>query len=502
MRIRETAHPLLYEINTRIWVKEVAPHKKVPTLADVPDGALDEIAGLGFDLVWLMGVWQTGAMGREHALQEPNLQRYKNILPDLSSEDVLGSPYAVQEYRAAVPLGGAGAMATFRRRLAERGVGLVLDFVPNHTAEDHPWIFSRPELYIQGDERSLQERPDDFFTAETCQGKKVIAHGRDPYFPPWSDTAQLNYADPAARAAMTETLMEIAGQCDGVRCDMSMLMLEEVFARTWDERARPADGAAPTAGEFWTGAIGRVRERYPEFVFIAEVYWNLESRLQALGFDYTYDKALYDRLLSGSGAAVRRHLSADGKFQQRAVRFLENHDERRAAEAFPGARHAAAAVISYTLPGMRFFYEGQLDGRKIQVPVQLGRRPVEERDRAVREFYERLLAELRRSAMRRGKWRRLEARSAWSDNGIWEQFVIQRWDGDEAGARLVAVNYGPHQAQCYVALDFAALGKGLFLLRDLLTGVSYEREGSSLKDPGLYLDMAPYQAHLFSLEQL
>jgi len=500
MRIQETDHPLLYQINTRVWTRELGGQKKPFTLARIPDGALEEIAGLNFDLVWLMGVWQTGEIGQ--ALAREHSSEYRQNLPDLTLEDVIGSPYAVQDYRVSDSLGGPDALAHVRSRLAKPGIGLILDFVPNHTARDHPWVFSHPEFYVHGDEELLLREPQNFFRTKTKHGERILAYGRDPYFPGWSDTAQLNYCHTGLRAAMIEILLGIAARCDGVRCDMSMLLLREVFSRTWGGLAKPPDNAAQAEGEFWAEAIDRVRRRHPDFIFIAEAYWGLEPELQALGFDYTYDKVLYDRLVYEGAGAVRGHLRADLDFQARSVRFLENHDEPRAAQVLPIDRHQAAALICYTLPGLRFFHEGQLDGRKIKVPVQLGWRPAEQQEPQIRNFYEKLLAELGGALMRRGRWRQLEPKAAWDSNPSWEQFVIYRWDGGRRGARVAVANFGPHQAQCHVSLDLTGLRGRRVVLRDLLSGVSYERDGNSLQNPGLYLDMAPYQTHLFALASL
>jgi len=415
---------------------------------------------------------------------------------------VIGSPYAVQDYRVSDSLGGPDALAHVRSRLAKSGIGLILDFVPNHTARDHPWVFSHPEFYVHGSEELLGREPQNFFRTRTKHGERILAYGRDPYFPGWSDTVQLNYCHPGLRAAMIDILLGIAAQCDGVRCDMSMLLLREVFSRTWGGLAKPPDNAAEAEGEFWAEAIDRVRRRHPDFIFIAEAYWGLEPELQALGFDYTYDKVLYDRLAYEAAGAVRGHLHADLDFQARSVRFLENHDEPRAAQVLPIDRHQAAALICYTLPGLRFFHEGQLDGRKIKVPVQLGRRAAEQQEPQIRSFYEKLLAELGGALMRRGRWRQLEPKAAWDSNPSWEQFVIYRWDGGRRGARVAVANFGPHQAQCHVSLDLTGLRGRRVVLRDLLSGVSYERDGNSLQNPGLYLDMAPYQTHLFALASL
>ncbi|MBI2357885.1 MAG: alpha-amylase [Deltaproteobacteria bacterium] len=500
MRRQPTDHPLLYEINTRLWVREIAGPQGNRALDRVPQGALDAIARLHFDFVWLMGVWQTGPQGKAIALKLPQLRsEYAHVLPNWTPDDVLGSPYAVQDYRVADELGGPEPLRRLRVRLAERGIRLILDFVPNHTARDHPWVWSHPEFYIHGSEDDLRREPENFFLAETAHGKKVLACGRDPYFPPWTDTAQLNYGHAGMRAAMIETLLGIAAHSNGVRCDMSMLVLEEIFARTWGEKAMPADGTSPAHGEFWSEAIDAVRRKYPEFLFIAEAYWDLESRLQSLGFDYTYDKTLYDSLLRKDAKQVREHIGRDPDFHRKSVHFLENHDEPRAAQVFTAARHRAAALIAYTLPGIRLFHEGQLDGRRVRVPIQLGRRPAEEPEREVRAFYEKLLAALGDNAMRRGRWKLLEPKPAAGAGSTHEQILIHRWEGDGHDARVIAANYGSQPARCFAPLDLTGLRGSRVTLRDRLSEDAFERDGSELCDPGLFLDLAPYESHLFAV---
>jgi hypothetical protein len=147
---------------------------------------------------------------------------------------------------------------------------------------------------------------------------------------------------------MIAELVRIAGQCDGVRRDMAMLVLPDVFERTWGQRA-------PL---FWPRATQRVREREPGFCFMAEVYWDLQWTMLQQGFDYAYDKRLYDRLREGHARPVREHLLAGLDFQNKLARFLENHDEPRAAATFAPGKHEAAAVITFLSPGLRFFHQG------------------------------------------------------------------------------------------------------------------------------------------------
>jgi hypothetical protein len=232
---------------------------------------------------------------------------------------------------------------------------------------------------------------------------------------------------------------------------------------------------------------------------MAEVYWDLEWTLQQQGFDYTSDKRLYDRLLAREAGAVRGHLLADPEFQRKSVRFLENHDEPRAAAAFPPGVHQAAAVITFLVPGLRFFHEGQLEGRKVRVPVHLRRRPQETVDNDVRDFYLRLLDCLKRQEVRTGRWQLLACRSAWDGNPTWERFLAFSWEGANRRRLLVAVNYGPTQGQCYVALPFSDLAGRLVLLRDLLGPARYERDGDDLTGRGLYLDMPAWGYHALDL---
>jgi hypothetical protein len=493
-------YPLLYQLNTRVLLGEVG--KKLgrrASLQDLSDEFLDQIRDNGFQWVWPLGVWQTGRVGRERSLTNPGLREsYARSLPDWRDEDVCGSPFAVQRYEVHVDFGGNDALAGFRERLARRNLKLLLDFVPNHVAPDHPWVDQHPEYFIEGSEDDLQREPRNWGRFDTSKGSRVLAYGRDPYFAGWPDTVQLNYQHAGLREAMLGELGRVASRCDGVRCDMAMLVQPEVFRRTWGDRAKPRDGSPAVEQPFWKDAIPRIRRRHPNFVFLAEVYWDMEWDLQQAGFDYTYDKRLYDRLEAGNGHAVHDHLLATPEFQDHSMRFLENHDEPRAAGTFPPAKHRAAALITFTVPGLRLFYEGQLEGRKAFVSMHLGRRPVEVPDPEIRAFYQQLLACLRRPEPHEGAWRMHACRPAWEGNPTSGQFYVATWDS--AGGRLLAVvNYGGNQGQCYVTLPLQGLAGKQVTLVDLLGEARYERDGSGLTGNGLYLDMPAWGYNLFDL---
>jgi len=494
------ATPLLYEINTRVLLAERARELGRPaTLDDLPDGLLDAVKTHGFGWVWLLGVWQTGAAGRRISRARPDWREgYPRALPDVREEDIVGSPFAVKAYRVGANLGGDAALARFRARLAERGLRLMLDFVPNHTACDHPWARTHPEYYVHGTDADASREPDSWLRIRAAGATHVLAHGRDPNFPAWPDTLQLDYRHERLRAAMMGELSRVASRCDGVRCDMAMLLLPDVIARTWGERSRPADGSRPVDEPFWPLAIEAVRRAHPDFLFLAEVYWGLEARLQEQGFDYTYDKQLYDRLRSGPARAVREHLAAPLAFQERSARFLENHDEPRAAATFAPEPHRAAAVVAYLAPGLRLFHEGQLEGRRVHVPMQLGRRPDEAVDEALRDFYRRLLACLRRPEVH-GRWRLGECRPAGPGAGSFDDFITFTWEGDAASALLVAVNHGPARAQGFAPVPLPGLAHRRVALTDLLSGARDERDGDDLGARGLYLDLPGWGRHVFEV---
>ena len=360
-------------------------------------------------------------------------------------------------------------------------------FVPNHTAPDHPWVEAHVDYYVSGSESDLAQAPQNYTRVTVGDKKRVLAFGRDPYFAGWPDTLQLDYSNPATQQAMRSELLRIAGQCDGVRCDMAMLVLPDVFERTWSRRA-------PL---FWPETTNRVRERVPGFCFMAEVYWDLEWTLQHQGFDYAYDKRLYDRLREGHARPVREHFLAGLDYQDKLARFMENHDEPRAAATFAPHVHEAAAIVTYLTPGLRFFHQGQFEGRRKRISPHLVRGPIEPVDNAVQRFYERLLAVLGHSAVRDGDWGLLECVPAWDGNWTWDCCLAWWWHGQGGERRLVAVNYAANQSQCYVRLP--ASGGGVVRFRDVMGSLAFDRDSHDLDGRGLYLDMAPWGYHVFEM---
>ena len=333
-------YPSIFEINTWVWLSDVSrKYGKPIELGSVPSSEWDAIGALGFDAVWLMGVWERSPASIAIAnVNRDLLDDFRRALPDFQLADNVGSAYCIRRYVADRHLGGPEGLANARGELAQRGIRLILDFVPNHLATDHPWVSEHPDYFIRGTPNDATNDPASYVLLNGV----AFAYGRDPLYPAWQDVLQVNAFQPALRRAATDTLSDIASQSDGVRCDMAMLLINSIFESTWSGRTGTR---LPT--EYWQDVILAVKKAYPGFLFIAEAYWDTEWTLQQQGFDFCYDKRLYDRLAHEGAESVRLHLCADPAYQDRLLRFLENHDELAAPRpTFPPDKERAAAIVA------------------------------------------------------------------------------------------------------------------------------------------------------------
>jgi len=497
------ANPLIFEINTWTWLNALSrSYNRHVTLASIPAAEYDKLARQGFDAVWFMGVWERSPAGIAIARQHPGIMKdMHDALPDFSESDLAGSPYCIRRYRVESILGGAEGLAIARRELARRGIRLILDFVPNHVAPDHPWTYEHPEFFVRGTEVDLASRPDDYLESNN----HIYARARDPFFPPWPDILQLNLFDQGLRDAMATTIKDIAGQSDGVRCDMAMLVMNDIFRRVWGENAGTDPGV-----DFWNFIIPAVKKDYPDFIFIAEVYWEKEKEMLDQGFDFAYDKRLYDRIKEGAQPTLH-HLQEIRELEGRLLRFLENHDEPRAAHLFAPERSKALALAALTLPGARLIHDGQMEGKKIKVPVFLGRASQEDPDPELSDFYRRLLKLLEMESLRVGMeshtpgmesletihWALCNI-SGWPDNQSCQNLLAWEWHSEDERV-LIVVNLSDHPAQALIkSMHPYPLGR-TFQMTDVISGKAYERNGDELNSTGLFVDLKGWGMHALML---
>lgn len=486
-------NPALYEINTRVWLHQFDEGKHRATLKNIPDSYWAGLQKKGMHVIWLMGVWQINADAlHENDLSDELRKGYDQALPDWSEEDVIGSPYAIDEYIVAEDLGGPTALAFVRKQLARFNLRLMLDFVPNHFSRASGLLRKQPEVFVQSGHEN--ERPDDYNAGLFFSDPKTkieFAHGRDPFFAPWWDTVQVNYAAAEARKYMTDVLQSIAEQCDGVRCDMAMLVMNDIFVQTW----QPQVAMKIPETEFWVDAINDVKKDHPDFIFMAEAYWDKEWALQQQGFDYTYDKRLTDRLEEGDVSAVQGHLHANIDFQMRSVRFLENHDEPRAVASFGREASMAAAVLISSLPGMHFYYDGQFEGKAVRLPVQLGREQFEESDIEIQEFYEKLLSIVNDPIIHSGEWQLLTPVMAWDGNASFRNILAWQWSYKKK-IRIIVINFSEYTCQCKLFIN-TPLINNMINFEDNLAGTKYHYNNNDISKNGLFVELNSFKSHMF-----
>jgi hypothetical protein len=483
----------MFEISTRPWLYSLSQKygRNITKLSDIPISEFQDIADKGFDIVWMMGVWSLGAYGLHHDRTDPSLlATYKRVLPDYTMEDIIGSPYAITKYKINDELGTETDLKNLRKTLNSMGMKLMLDFVPNHSAVDCPWTSTERMYYILAPKGSKppydpnKYLPDGIAFGSACQGCGS-----------WTDTAQLNYWNPATRAARIKELEYVASLSDAIRCDMAYLLLNDVFQQTWSTELSSWGWERPSS-EWWKDAIDDIKSQYPSIIFLAEVYYPWQQALQNVGFDFTYDKQLYDKLAQNDINSVRSWLSGNSlEFVRQSAHFISNHDEPRAA-AFFGSwwRANAAALVTFTLPGMRFHWMGQWKGFTHKLDVHLRREMGEPPVVDTENFYKIFLNITNAPVFKMGNWVLLNAQGT-SDAG---RLLVWRWDhGTEK--RLCVLNFSDSNAGGYVVVSNAEEknGNDTIPVTDLLTGDVYYRSASKMRTQGLFVLVNSWYGQIF-----
>ncbi len=485
-------NPNLYEINTRVWIKRFGSNLKI---SDVPRGYWLKLKNKGIDAVWLMGIWKTNKEAiKKYCFEDWLVHSYQKALKDWKEEDVIGSPYSIDSYEINPELGSEIDLLKLKQTLNEIGLKLIVDFIPNHFSVSTGLLETRPEIFLSAPRQFYEEDTHTFFKPFEG-GEKYYAHGRDPFFPAWQDTIQVNYYSNAAREFMINELLKLTKFADGVRCDMAILSMNNVFGNTWSGVLSALNIERPKE-EFWKLAIEIIKDYRRDFLFIAEAYWDLEYELQRMGFDFTYDKKLLDRLLNSSPDEIKAHLHAEDSYQQKSVRFVENHDEERALYSMGKQKSKAAAVIISTIYGMTLYYDGQFEGKKTKLPLQLAREPVEKEVECIKEFYDNLLGIVNDDAFHNGEWIMKNVEAVNDSDRSNKNLLAWQWRLNTE-RRLVVVNFSGVKSRGRIRLDVKEYPLQ-FKIYDLLNKVEYLRQKEEVESMGLYIELEAYQSHIFS----
>lgn len=482
----ETTISPMYEINTAVYLSNLSKsYGRKIKLDNITDLELNRLVELGVKSVWLMGVWQRSTVSKDMALSNKVLMaELSELVANYSPEDVIGSAYSISDYSINQDFGGLEALKKFREQLSKYGIKLILDFVPNHVSIDNVWVKELPELFILGDKKELRDTPEDYVEIEG----RIHANGRDPSLPPWTDVVQLNAFAEGYRAKSIQVLKDIVNICDGVRCDMSMLLLNRIFLNTWGDKA----GKVPDR-EYWSEVIASTKGISPDFIFIAEAYWDTQAELIKEGFNYCYDKTLYDLLREGVSTPITQHLSNTSSYRKHLLSFIENHDENRAAETFEEEKAVAATSILLSLSGVTLLHDGQLEGYKIRIPVHVKRGSNEEVNKKLQKDYEELLAAFRDLNSKNLEKQAIKSNS--DDVFAWQMST-------SSGAYFIVVNFS--NSKTATTLQAEDLSQSLKSLRPQLIYTSVQGGVLEVKHKDnnkLKLTMKPWQVIIYSLSK-
>jgi hypothetical protein len=451
--------------------------------------------------IWFMGVWKPSLASVAICQQHEGLNReFLKTLPDLADTDIIGSPYSIYEYTLNPVV--AKTQETLRRlktKLNKMGKKLILDFVPNHMSVDTIYLEKYPDLFLHKEDHESLCHNSFLYP----KNGRIYFYGRDPYFDGWTDTVQWDFSHPEVLELHKEILMNLSEYCDGLRCDMAMLPLPDVFEKTHRKKAV----------DYWEPLINHIRSVYPHFIFIGEVYWNREYDLQTLGFDYTYDKVLYDRLSAKDPDALRYHLFAGLDYQNKSLRFLENHDEERAMQTFGEKSIYKFSLLSF-LPGMVLYHQGQSEGRLKKVPVQLGRTPKEDRHKIIMQFYDRAFSQISNRSEEVHSFQ-VQIDSYEYDNfnplicyGLYYFKQIPLLSGKAKVMHVEILAYNPESKQItgWMKLEenlrkfIHGVMPDTLEIRDITNGDVYQKLKTEIVTKGIYLNLGPENAHWFAMD--
>ncbi|PZA07018.1 MULTISPECIES: alpha-amylase family glycosyl hydrolase [unclassified Meiothermus] len=544
--------------NTFVWLDQLSKKyaRPITTLDQIPEEELDILASWGITALWLIGLWE----------RSPASRRIKQMM---GNPDAVASAYSLYDYVIAKELGGEAALEVLRQRAWRRGIRLASDMVPNHTGIDSKWVIEHPDRFISlpyppyptytfnGPDLSSDPRVGIFLEdhyydksdaavvfkrVDRRTGEvRYIYHGNDGTAMPWNDTAQLNYLNPEVREAVIQTILHVARQFPIIRFDAAMTLTKRHIQRLWwpEPGGSPWGASIPSRAEhampkeefdrlvpqeFWREVVDRCAAEAPDTLLLAEAFWMMEGYfVRTLGMHRVYNSAFMNMLRDEKNgeyrAIMKNTLEFEPEILKRFVNFLNNPDEKTAAEQFgKGDKYFGVMTLCATLPGLPMVGHGQVEGFSERYGMEYRRAYYDETpDQGFIRYHHQQIFPLFKRRHLFAEVEHFVLYDFSSEEGVNED-VFAYSNRHQSERALIVYHNKNTYTKGWVHTSVAqavktgegremlkrTLGQGLGLgtdswaiFRDAVSGLEYLRPSRELHERGLYLELGPYQRHVF-----
>lgn len=546
--------------NIYVWLDQLSRryHSHIARLDQIPDEELDTLQGRGFTGLWLIGIWERSPASQtiKQLCGNPEAVPSAYSLYDYTIASDLGGDNAFNALRAKAWERGIKLASD----MVPNHVGIYSRWIIEHPdwfiSLDHnpfPWYsFNGPDLSL--DERvsvfiedHYYERTDAavvFKRKDRWTGdEKYIYHGNDGTSMPWNDTAQLDYLNPEVREAMIRTIIGVAQRFPVIRFDAAMTLTKRHYQRLWFPEPGTG-GSIPTRvehgltkntlntlmpNEFWREVVDRVAQEAPDTLLLAEAFWLLEGYfVRTLGMHRVYNSAFMNMLRDEDNAKYRtvmkNTLEFDPEILRRFVNFMNNPDERTAVDQFgKDSKYFGVCILMITMPGLPMFGHGQIEGFTEKYGMEYRRAYWEEEpDGYLIERHEKeIFPLLHKRHLFAGVGHFLLYDFFTPEGHVNENvFAYSNRYGDESTLVVYNNNNTPAKGWIRTSVAYAVkggdkkqpilirktLGEGLgvnsghgsfTIFRDHVSGLQYIRASRELAERGLYIELGPYQYHVF-----
>ncbi len=524
--------------NTFIWLYQLSEkyNKPIKHLDQIPIEEFESLRSFGINGLWLIGIWERSPASK--------------IIKELyGKKDAIASAYSIYNYRITNNLGGEDAYLKLKSKANDAGLKLGCDMVPNHTGIDSPWVVGHPDWFIQAksnpspdfkyncpnlssDQRAEIRIEEGYYTqtgaAEVFQFRYnssednlYIYHGNDGTSMPWNDTAQLNYLNQETRAAVRETILEVAGKFDIIRLDAAMTLTKQHYKRLWF----PYVGGSkyiPTRGnynmdnldfneqmprEFWIEVLEDIQEKEPDTLLIAEAFWLMEGFfIQHLGMDRVYNSAFMNLLRDEENEkfkkCIKDMIAIDPFFLERLVNYQSTPDEEPAINQFGNKeKYFSICTLLATMPGLPMFGHGQFEGYKERYGMDFLQPYFNETpDEKLIMRHKELIQPLLENRFKYSCSRNFRLLDYYYTNGIINNDVIAYSNQNNSYRSLVIYNNANKQSYGVIKTPFELLGNKSIIFIDFYTKEEIQMPSSAIEDQGLSVHLSPYECRVFEIK--